>query len=159
MTDKLADDCRMAFENYWCEIGMRRAMPFWKDTGTDGEYVDRKMADAWRHWQSAWNTRHEATKAATSDDVREHSPALENAPQWQPIETAPKDGTQILGWNKADGYERKPYICWFGKDYNYEDDDALWLKGDGDGWSTGYYFTPCEPTHWMPLPAAPNGGA
>jgi len=68
-------------------------------------------------------------------------------PDWMPIESAPKDGTdgfapQILAWHPA----------WKGASYVVH-----WLKGPGR-WSTTM-----QPTHWthMPLPplppAAPGG--
>ena len=77
--------------------------------------------------------------------------------KWQPIETAPKDGTHILAWNYESRFYLPPYICWFGQDMNEPDENKReWLTRDGDGWSTGYYYTPCKPTHWMPLPDAPE---
>ena len=77
--------------------------------------------------------------------------------EWQPIETAPKDGTNILAWNYNPNYLVNPYIAWFGVDLNEADDRKKeWLTGDGDDFSTGHYFTPCQPTHWMPLPEPPK---
>ena len=64
---------------------------------------------------------------------------------WQPIDTAPKDGSRILAWEPG----HAPYIADF--------DDYGWLTTEdwaGDG--TGYYIPVCEPTHWMPLPAPPR---
>lgn len=78
-------------------------------------------------------------------------------PQWLPIESAPRDGTQVLVW--SDELYIKPYIAWWGVDQNAPEDgneQEEWLTGDGDSWSTGYYYTPCNPTHWMPLPAPPQ---
>jgi hypothetical protein len=88
-----------------------------------------------------------------------------------PIESAPKDGTRILAACPLP--ERFDLlIAWFGRDWNAldiandgvvrfvghvrADDPPLWLSGDGDGFSAGYYFTPCKPTHWMPLPPPPE---
>jgi hypothetical protein len=60
---------------------------------------------------------------------------------WRPIETAPKDGTVILGW-WPQAYQGKGGIF-----------EYIWHK---DGW----YTVPCSwqhmtPTHWSPLPAPP----
>lgn len=60
--------------------------------------------------------------------------------EWQPIETAPKDGTEFLVFCTDDGHS---YICFC----NY-------LAG-------GYWNPDAEvggklnPTHWMPLPKPP----
>lgn len=110
---------------------------------------------------AAWEAFRDSNKPAPYNQVSDavHA-AISAAPeitlnQWQPIETAPRDGTEILGWNHNSSYLVRPYICWFGKD-DYVRGEPRWLKGDGDSWSTGYYYTPCEPTHWMPLPDAPR---
>ena len=104
--------------------------------------------------------------------------------EWQPIETAPKDGTPVLVWydHSADPYyePNDPH-----KLTNY----ATWAEGgeflDGSGvtvakwceqfweviddygdgyWLPAAWFTPgnnqsyecvCNPTGWMPLPAPP----
>jgi hypothetical protein len=62
--------------------------------------------------------------------------------EWQPIETAPKDGTEILAW---DGSVRTTAVWWVpGKQWSlvspgeYAEDSEVW------------------PTHWMPLPEPPN---
>lgn len=60
--------------------------------------------------------------------------------QWQPIETAPKDGTPILAADKGP----YPFVAeWFIGGRN-------WIGADGRYW---------QPDRWMPLPAAPKGGA
>jgi Protein of unknown function (DUF551) len=71
---------------------------------------------------------------------------------WQPIETAPKDGTSILVYgrpNDIDGlvYFRGPSTHSAAWD---EIDDAFCLTG---GTWTGPFI---EPTHWMPLPEPPQ---
>ena len=52
---------------------------------------------------------------------------------WQPIATAPKDGTQVLVY---------PQIC----AGQYDQRNAAW-------WKSGAWITP---THWMPLPPPPD---
>ena len=62
------------------------------------------------------------------------------APQWQPIETAPKDGTKILVWNDY------PSVAFWGPFSTWDDGD--W-HDDIDG-----------VTHWMPIldpPEVPDG--
>ena len=74
--------------------------------------------------------------------------------EWQPIETAPKDGTEVLLFDTA---FKKVVIGWYGVDYNNSNNNEKeWLYGEGDDYSCGYYYTPCDPTHWMPLPDAPK---
>ena len=66
--------------------------------------------------------------------------AVAAPPQWQPIESAPKDGTRVLVWWP---YWRSYPVSarWF----NGEWDSYCRLEGDSVG-----------PTHWMPLPAPPS---
>jgi hypothetical protein len=72
---------------------------------------------------------------------------------WQPIETAPKDGTRILIWDDDEGgYE---IGFWSSNHESWLDNDIC----DGD---PGKYWpgdllgnTIFEPTHWMPLPEPP----
>lgn len=67
---------------------------------------------------------------------------LDRESGWQPIETAPKDGTRIWCWNgvgQTDAAWINPYK------------DKLYL------WCDNYrrYISPL-PTHWMPLPQPPK---
>lgn len=73
--------------------------------------------------------------------------------EWKPIDTAPKDGTAILIYpaysmwldhKKLPNYI--PYVC------RWKDDafGAGWIEASGEEY---HLF---EPTHWMPLPAAPE---
>jgi hypothetical protein len=63
--------------------------------------------------------------------------------EWQPIETAPKDGTQIIGfrWPCEDNRKAWPHMCSI----------AHW-DGFNWRWMNGHYL---PPTHWMPLPEPP----
>lgn len=77
------------------------------------------------------------------------SPAEAGLRAWDPIETAPKDGTPFIGWYSMWSL---PSIC-------------LWLTpmtASGEG---GWYRFEARPvlrhqlTHWMPLPEAPRSTA
>lgn len=70
--------------------------------------------------------------------------------EWQPIETAPKDGTHIDLW--ADG-ERLADCFWAeGEDYGH--DDCHWRQCYAEASSS--FQTAYDPSHWMPLPAPPK---
>ena len=93
--------------------------------------------------------------------------------EWQPIETAPKDGTKVFIWRE--GWDQAPVAQW--RDYpgnpvvgSDESESAdCWMHG----WLFHEWFTPgiedgwlgwnedidegCMPTHWMPLPEPPKG--
>lgn len=76
------------------------------------------------------------------------------APAWQPIEMAPKDGTKVL--------------VWFSELYGGMVDVALWSEDKFAKKPRPYWsgiaeriygvraFREGAPTHWMPLPAAPK---
>lgn len=100
----------------------------------------------------------DAATVSSLDALLEGSDVLEQAapsvPQWQPIETAPKDGTVVL---LLEGHETEPFIGrwndfrsrWVASTYHYDTDgnacviDRVYSEGV---------------THWMPLPAAPTDG-
>lgn len=87
---------------------------------------------------AAWNTR------ATADDG------------WQPIETAPKDGTEFQSWCiRPEGPDEKGW--WEPKARVNLDSGAFELWGrtdyDQDGWDT---YIHVRLTHWRPLPAPPS---
>ena len=68
------------------------------------------------------------------------------APQWQPIDTAPKDYTEIIGIDVCGRIAK----TWFFAPSSYTRD---WMRcGFGKQ-------KPWTPTHWMPLPDAPTRGA
>lgn len=71
--------------------------------------------------------------------------------EWQPIDTAPKDGTLILGWPQDGG---GPVIVWWASHGEQFKDQDGWDTGECDGYGDP---KPKEIlTHWMPLPDAPR---
>ena len=64
---------------------------------------------------------------------------------WQTIETAPKDGTPILGW---DGTQITS-IFWDDPSYGL---NGLWRVSCPGEWADDDSFFP---SHWMPLPEPP----
>ena len=62
--------------------------------------------------------------------------------EWQPIETAPKDGTEILAWSRREGVF---VVFWYTLMGGW-----CWTAHDLDGDET------MNPTHWMPLPELPE---
>lgn len=67
---------------------------------------------------------------------------------WQPIETAPKDGTRFLGAND----EGISITSWSDM-WNGTWTDEASTTDDGHGW---YGHDNWIPTHWMPLPEPPK---
>lgn len=65
--------------------------------------------------------------------------ALQN--QWRPIGSAPKDGSEIIVKNKISTFA----ASWV---------DKWWAIYDGREWHS---LRGSDPTHWMPIPAAPEG--
>lgn len=82
---------------------------------------------------------------------------------WQPIETAPKDGTIIDVWREETGRETvfgglRPHEC--GEMGQYCDSD--WHREKKPGWvcsTFGEYVGGKHApfTHWMPIPDPPKG--
>lgn len=84
--------------------------------------------------------------------------------EWQPIETAPKDGTEILAYRSDCGVFM---IRWTSPDaFLSEKEIAASRLSDDDLFTEGWYFADWLhgdllmdreiPTHWMPLPPPPK---
>ena len=76
---------------------------------------------------------------------------------WQPIETAPKDGRNLLLWMDRKDY-RPDFPCigrWSCTDMKHKFSSVLRCDGACKmAWETGFHGDP--PTHWMPLPPPPE---
>src|SRR3972149_7880653 len=78
----------------------------------------------------------------------------ELADEWKPIGTAPKDGNRILLYQPTEGGEYNP------NSEEFDTDDYYFVgwydKGREEWYSCTYSASETSPTHWMPLPEAPN---
>lgn len=74
--------------------------------------------------------------------------------EWQPIETAPKDGTDVLLFFPT--YKRQVHVG----HYNIRETFTHGkLDSRSEGWITGLIWgigDQAEPSHWMAIPAGPN---
>lgn len=87
-----------------------------------------------------------------------HVPSL----AWRPIETAPKDGAEIIGvYFRQCEHTEKPTI--YGP-WTMEHDGKEWAPSWDCGMVIDYMSDfgietkslDCQPTHWMPMPSPPN---
>ncbi len=68
------------------------------------------------------------------------------APQWQTIESAPRDGTGFIGYEAVGREQKVISACVF------QNGEFVYINfGYGED-------TEADPTHWMPLPAPPEVG-
>ena len=84
--------------------------------------------------------------------------------QWQPIATAPKDGSFILvsggdidtelGSTEKQDSVAKALYEWDGYDDETSEDLYSWVVADG----CYYRVKIINPTHWMPIPNPPHEG-
>ena len=67
---------------------------------------------------------------------------------WQPIETAPTDGTAVLCWpfNYSSLFEGKA-----------EPEIVIGFFSEDDWWCESTVAKTFDPTHWRPLPTPPEG--
>lgn len=80
--------------------------------------------------------------------------------KWQPIETAPKDGTMFLCWVLAVRYRETDDGQQYQQDAS-QVDFCMWRIHEdlNDGWFDpfcGQIGDSQDVTHWMPLPAPPK---
>lgn len=115
----------------------------------------------------AVHTAAEAARAALSTpaDTSEIDRLVADAgrAKWQPIETAPKDGTMFLCWVSAERYSAKDGEG-SGRTHDVSQVDfCWWRRGPVEMPDAGYFDPACgqigdaqDVTHWMPLPDAPD---
>jgi hypothetical protein len=73
---------------------------------------------------------------------------------WRPIETAPKDGTRVLGWFPQRGNGFQIAVTYFENEERFSYGKRTHTL---QYWySSGFLNLHQEPSHWMPLPEAPE---
>lgn len=72
--------------------------------------------------------------------------------EWQPIETAPKDGTKIL---LTPGEVETVTIGSFERPHLVGETGWRSIERDSDAWGCTYRMD-IKPTHWMPIPDPPG---
>ncbi|SEU02598.1 hypothetical protein SAMN04489858_12025 [Paracoccus homiensis] len=68
--------------------------------------------------------------------------------EWQPIETAPKDGTPILTYSRGCDLTEQFVVMW----WTFEKAEA-----SGCGWNAYEVYHMLAPDMWMPIPPDPEG--
>lgn len=130
------DDCRAAFER-WYVSNDERQTPIWNGVEYDNKYCHYR----WQGFEAAWNMKRESG--------------------WQPIETAPKDGTPImvlanrLGWPDAKP-SRVNAAFYMGQWRIYGAVSGEPRKGKTAAIQSVQWLDEVIPTQWLPLPAAPT---
>jgi hypothetical protein len=94
----------------------------------------------------------EAVQATYEDEAAAHMDTLRllGARSWQPIDTAPRDGTRILVANQH-GCWMAEYLDRYQSGYR---PPCPWSSKMLNHWHMPR-FASCTPTHWMPLPFPP----
>ena len=73
--------------------------------------------------------------------------------QWQPIETVPRDGRQVLFWTPNGGIHIAPAVPQPDRGHLRRLNRDVYIE-TGEWPNAGW-----NPTHWMPLPAPPTESA
>lgn len=125
-------------------------------------FVDRKYVARADERQKSMGLAY--IEAERQDLAREIAGFADGLFAWQPIETAPKDGTEVIGiyYRPAeDGFKRVVYGPWtMAWDHNHwrsSWDGSEVIEYMNDPFGTDYKDLDSPPTHWMPLPAPPKG--
>lgn len=73
------------------------------------------------------------------------------ADSWQPIETAPKDGSRILVYQPPNMWRRHPASTGEREEFI----QVVYWHQPGNPERNGFWTPTIRPTHWMPLPDPP----
>jgi hypothetical protein len=128
-----------------------------------GQLPNTQMAEIFAQWErndSGYMRLLRRVEVAVLENVRqlladnEARIRADELVQWQPIKTAPKDGTPVLGWNAEYGARETRSITFTPGSPGFAQGrtDRWWQWGEPiHNWASSW-----NPTHWMPLPNAPE---
>lgn len=115
-----------------------------------------EMIGAWYRYKSGFHFPDEPTPPDTSD-YGAYRAMLSAAPQppaeggWEPMESAPKDGTVIIAWHTV--HKCPIAIRWNDEGFLFGGETLHWIERSGTtAWPGGCF------SDWMPLPPAPTNG-
>lgn len=113
------------------------------------EIAERVAESAWMRTGESPSQRAARNKAATeiAEAIRARASSLPDEDGWLPIETAPKDGREVLLWASGEGV----YI-------GHYDISQWWTDAEFANDATRFAPPRCSPTHWRPLPPSPSSG-
>lgn len=115
------------------------------------EWLSTQLCEARNHWcehhEDAWldtdeNHPDDWIAKFIRDAMIAASPS-NTTDTWLPIESAPRDGTPILGWFENPFWPSAPGVLY-------------WIDHNGGGWT---HYANGKPTHWQPLPPPPAKAA
>lgn len=116
-------------------------------------------------WTPSMPTAAALTTTPPSSPMTEHPVRRKDRmSEWRSIDTAPKDGTEIIGCHFTDhgfgGVSRLgPWtVAFFRNRWRSSWDGAEVIESMTD-FGTDYKAPDLQPTHWMPLPAPPKAAA
>lgn len=119
----------------------------------------RQIRDGWNYFVFLYGVEAETVAGRLPTSMAAVA-EIERLSDWKPIATAPRDGTRILAWNAMVGVYNTAFTTrWTGEPGEYR---AGAYQGFPCGfWSSGVDDYPfgkwdCRPTHWMPIPPAPD---
>lgn len=86
--------------------------------------------------------------------ARRRQETLFDMSNWQPIDTAPRDGTRILIWRPSIGrIDGRAEEGWWETQKYHNRPRPYW---ESTGWHGIGFKRNWPPTHWMPLPEEPG---
>lgn len=119
----------------------REAARLWETEGAGAEYHGPEWGEITERQRDAYRIK--ALRALRDNAALQ--PPSEPSSDWRPIETAPKDGAEIL---VPHAHERVAVAKWGTGHFHNPEHGSRELTG----WLSRGFFMGPQPTHWMPMP-------